>query len=81
MITADEQPSVIEQYQHRGPPPKSKYVGGSNTGKFKPSDLRGGEDKMAFENNLLNVPGYNPKGEDDDMSFASKNSIENMSAA
>ena len=35
--TRDE-PSVIEEYKHTGPPPKSKYVG-SLSGKFKTSDL------------------------------------------
>ena len=62
--------SIIEEYKHQGPPPKAKYTG-ANSGKFKASDL-------VHDSNLLNVP--NTK-EDNDMSFASKNSIENMSAA
>ena len=62
--------SIIQEYKHQGPPPKAKYQG-SKSGKFKASDL-------VQDPNLLQVP--NTK-EDNDMSFASKNSIENMSAA
>ena len=53
MTTADE-PSIIEEYKHQGPPPKAKYVGSNNTGKWKTSDLDGG--KMKFDNHLQ-VPG------------------------
>ena len=48
--TTTDEPSMIEEYKHDGPPKKSKYLG-SNTGKWKPSDLV--TDKMAtFDNNL-----------------------------
>jgi hypothetical protein len=36
-----DEPSIIEEYKHQGPPPKAKYVPSSNTGKFKSSDIMG----------------------------------------
>ena len=52
MMTTDDEPSIIEEYKHQGPPPNAKYVpSSSNTGKWKPSDLDGNK-KMTFDNDL-----------------------------
>ena len=55
MITTDE-PSFVEEFDKKGLTPNPKYVGSSNTGKWKTKDLitKGADEgRMQFDNGLL----------------------------
>ena len=83
MITENEQPSFIEEAAPRGK--MGTITDSNNTGNFETCKFNQGKDKLDFDDatdQIIKEEGDIPDlNKDDDMSFASKKSIENMSAA